>query len=196
MKPRVCKNPGCDRREWLDDECRPCHRKTMKRLRLWKPRARKSDGTFREVPAYRRLKADLPRYEIYLIALPGCWYVGSTFRTTEARFKYHKYAARHGRVKTALARAMREHGVGACRVRVLEIGYGSPGEAEQRWINHYETNRPHQSLNMVAASSRSISRRISRQEVVPTGTTRYAPMSPAMVKAMEMEAVRKGALPR
>ena len=33
MSARVCKNEGCDGKLWLDDECRPCHRKTLVRLK-------------------------------------------------------------------------------------------------------------------------------------------------------------------
>ena len=33
MKLSVCKNEGCGGRVWLDDECRPCHRKTLFRLK-------------------------------------------------------------------------------------------------------------------------------------------------------------------
>ena len=33
MTVSACKNEGCDGRLWLDDECRPCHRKTLIRLK-------------------------------------------------------------------------------------------------------------------------------------------------------------------
>jgi len=143
----ACKN-GCDRKEWLDGECRPCHRETMKRTALPKPKPRREDGTF---IAYRWLKAHASRFEIYLITGPGYWYVGSTFKTTEQRFKEHLYAARHGRSQTRVAKTMREVGPDEFHVRVLEVGYGDPGDPEQKWMDHYEQEHPARSLNMAAA---------------------------------------------
>lgn len=33
MRVSTCKNEGCDKRVWLEGECRPCYRRTLIRLK-------------------------------------------------------------------------------------------------------------------------------------------------------------------
>jgi hypothetical protein len=186
VKIKKCMN-GCDKRVWLDGECRPCWRITQKKAKLSKPGPRDPGGTF--IKQTRWVKEASARFEIYLIEGPGCWYVGSTFKTTEQRFPEHIRAARRGKVNTRLARKMRELGPENFRVRVLEVGHGDPGPVEQHWIDRYERSKG-EGLNTAKAASRTLTKSITTLTVVPS-TARIVSLSPAGQKALKMAEERQ-----
>jgi hypothetical protein len=77
-------------------------------------------------------------YEIYLITAPGYWYVGSTTRGADERFKEHK------RGKSIPFHAqMREIGVDNFSMVVLESGTGDPLAAERGWYDLYAESEDH-----------------------------------------------------
>lgn len=186
MKIKKCMN-GCDKRVWLDGECRPCWRISEKKTKLSKPGPRSAAGTF--IKQTKWVKETSARFEIYLIEGPRCRYVGSSFKTTEIRFKEHIRAARRMKVNTTLARKMRELGPENFHVRVLEVGYGDPGASEQRWIDRFGQMKG-EMLNMAKANSRSMTVRVTTLTSVPT-TARITPLSPAGQKALKMAEERQ-----
>jgi hypothetical protein len=73
------------------------------------------------------------RYDIYLItnSVDDYWYVGSTVRGAKRRFREHVLGSGAPR----LTAKIQELGVEAFSQAVVEIGQGSPLEAEQRWYD-------------------------------------------------------------
>jgi hypothetical protein len=84
-------------------------------------------------------------YEVYLITAPGYWYVGSTTRGAQRRFKEHLSGANsHAPRLTAKVRSL---GQNAFQQIIVEAGYGDPIEAERRWYDFYITHDARHTLN-------------------------------------------------
>jgi hypothetical protein len=83
-------------------------------------------------------------YEIYLIENDSFWYVGSTTRGAQRRFKEH----RAGYDPYSLVQAkIRDLGPESFSFRVIECAQGDPIEAETRWYDWYLTHDSRQTLN-------------------------------------------------
>jgi hypothetical protein len=82
--------------------------------------------------------------EIYLIDSSDYWYVGSTTRGCERRFKEH--IAGYDPYSLVQAK-IQELGAEAFSFTVVEVTEENPIEVEQRWYDWYLANDPRQTLN-------------------------------------------------
>lgn len=84
-------------------------------------------------------------YEIYLITTPGYWYVGSTIKGAQKRFAQHLGGKKSGAPR--LQKKIRELGLDAFQLTIVERAKGDPIEAEQRWYDFYLAHDARQTLN-------------------------------------------------
>jgi hypothetical protein len=84
------------------------------------------------------------RFEIYLIATPHYWYVGSTTIGSNKRFERHMAGQSNAPI---LWKKIQTLGSDAFHLTVLEQGRGDPIEAERRWYDWYIANDSRQTLN-------------------------------------------------
>ena len=88
------------------------------------------------------------QYNIYLIASPEHWYVGSAFgKQSSPSRRFEKHASGKGRAP-ALWEAIQEFGVDYFSQSILETGFGDPIVAEARWYDHHQATDPRKCLNM------------------------------------------------
>jgi hypothetical protein len=83
-------------------------------------------------------------YEIYAITSSDFWYVGSTTKGADNRFKTH--CAGKGRAPR-LYEKIQELGIAAFTLSILESGSGKSIEAEQYWYDEFLATDPRSTLN-------------------------------------------------